>query len=218
MDTTLDSSINKNISIFGESWPEVNGLANIYQCSEDRGGGKYYSLIHIRDCLRCYPDKEYILIIQPHNYAYFLYRLAQEFSKVNIKIICDKLYLSDIVILKTLGFTDATTFDTFTYARGTSHLSIHTSQLHPLPSWDELHFLKFINKTIINQLHEWGLTPTQRLVLALAVKGVSNSSIGQRLKIKSKTVSTHKLEALRRLPYGNHRFALTRGLQAQYPR
>ncbi|MEG0171505.1 MAG: LuxR C-terminal-related transcriptional regulator [Hafnia sp.] len=207
-----------DIAIFGMCWPEVDGIAYIYQHEKmSRVIESHYSVTRIFDYLAHNPEKQCILIIQPHDHAYFLYQLAQDFPQANIKIVTNKLYLSDRVILKTLVFHDSTTFDKLLHGGRKLHTLPQIYQPHLIPDYDELSFLSYINSTILRQLNEWGLSTNQQKVLSMAAKGASNALIAQRLKISNKTVSTHKVEGLKRLPHGYHRFAITRGLQAQYP-
>lgn len=207
---------NKDVAIFGVNWPEVDGVAYIYQCIEQGYNIEtYYSLADLFKILQCSPNKECILIIQPHNNAYFLYTLSQSFWWANIKIVTDTLYLSDRVILSALGFSDATTFGTLINAKKLSFSSAGISRFPSLDDFDKREFLIFINKVIINRLKEWGITEMQKKVLSYVVKGESNYTIGRRLKISDKTVSSHKIEALKKLPHGRDRFAITKGLRAQ---
>lgn len=209
---------NKELTVFGMNWPEVDGVAYIYHGLRRECVVKtMYSATSIFDWLRNYPESQCILIIQPHEHAYFLYRLTQEFSRAHIKIVTEKLFLSDRVILTALGFTNVTTFDTFIH-HGEEVLSpVRPIKLSILPHWDELSFLTFINKKIFNSLSDWGVTEKQKKVLSYVVNGESNYVIGRRLKISNKTVSSHKIEALKKLPHGEHHFSIVKGLQLRYP-
>ncbi|WP_369414851.1 LuxR C-terminal-related transcriptional regulator [Morganella morganii] len=57
-------------------------------------------------------------------------------------------------------------------------------------------------------LTDWGVTKTQRKVLSYIVKGESNDTIGRRLKMSNKTVSTHKINGLKNFPTVNTIFRL----------
>lgn len=209
---------NKELTIFGMNWPEVDGVAYIYHGLRREYAVKtMYSATSIFDWLRHYPDSQCILIIQPHEQAYFLYRLTQAFSRAQIKIVTDKLFLSDRVILNALGFTDVTTFDAFIHHCEEALSPVRPIQFTHLPDWDEAGFLTFINKTILHKLNDWGVTEKQKKVLSYAVKGESNFTIGRRLKISNKTISSHKINGLKKLPHGEHHFAIVKGLRVQYP-
>lgn len=145
------------ITIFGNHWPEVDGIAYIYQriernCHVDTR----YSISSLCDFLLRNPEKKCILMIQPHHHAYFLYTLAQQLPQATIKIVTDTLFLSDRVIVDTLGFTDVTTVDDFIHARWVSLLPTNISQFTSLPRWDEADFFDFMNKKILHGLHAWG--------------------------------------------------------------
>lgn len=207
-----------SIVIVGISWPEVEGICYFYKdIYDDCFIDTCYSVKNIFNLIDKHPERGVILLIQPHNNAYLLYRVSQKYPQLNIKIIANELYFSDIVILETLGFKDFTTFDDFIKLNDMPLSYFRKSKLFLLKDMNELDFLKFINNKIITQLYKQGLTMRQQCILSLAVKGKSNEVIASLLNISSKTVSAHKIDALNRLPYGNHRYALTKGLQAQYP-
>ncbi|TBL65503.1 LuxR C-terminal-related transcriptional regulator [Hafnia paralvei] len=208
-------SNNENIHIFGSNWVEVEGVAYIYNNIETNSVVyTYHSVFDIFDFLFHHADGRCILVVQPHKHAYFLYTLSKNFAMANIKIVANDLFLSDSIILSTLGFADVTTFDSFIHCMDEVLSLVTISKFHHLPSWNESIFLTFINNKILHGLNEFGVTEKQICVLSLILKGASNSKIGHRLKISSKTVSSHKREALKKLPHGHHPLAITKGLQA----
>ena len=219
MSAKVIGSVVSDVIILGEYWPEVEGIRHFYNVNNDESWvNVYYSIENINEVIDKEPHRKIILLIQPHNYAYFLYKLSQRYSNISIKIIASELYFSDLIILDELGFKDFTTFEETIKSKKTYSMSPRKKIPLKLDGMNEISFLKFINNKIITQLCNQGLTFRQQCVLSLAVKGMSNERIANILKISSKTVSAHKIDALNKLPYGNHRYALTKGLQAQYPR
>lgn len=201
----------RNISIFGRYWPEVEGVVYLIQ--------KPMELIHVStyytvESFFSSSKKESIIIlaVKPHECAYFIYQVSLVFPDSRILVLADKFYFSDKVVLNTLNITGFT-FEEFIKSKYCQVVELPDDKPHTLHFRDKDRFIRYINQKILINLEAEGVSLAQKKVLSLIVKGYSNSRIGMLMNISNKTVSTHKINGLMKLPYPKDRLSLSRGLR-----
>ncbi|WP_306588079.1 LuxR C-terminal-related transcriptional regulator [Hafnia paralvei] len=200
--------------ILGHCWPEVDGVAYLLQKTyKQHHIITHYSLSESLDYVEKTPNEWVILTVQPHAYAYFLYQMTVRYPHANILALADKLYFSDMVVLdslKIMGFT----FNDFIQRQYAQIFNLPDRKSHGLPYYNKDKFIKYINEKIRNTLHTRGVSFSEKEVLTMLVNGYSNEQVGRLMRISNKTVSTHKMNGLMKLPYAKDRFALSKGLRA----
>lgn len=203
----------KQFYILGQCWPEVDGVAYLLQKTyKQRHVITYYSLPVFFNSAGSLQDEWVILTVQPHAYAYVLYQITLRCPHANILVLADKFYFSDMVILdslKIMGFT----FNEFIHQQYTRVFNLPDQKSHGLLYCNRGEFIRYVNEKILNALHVRGISFSEKEVLTLLIKGYSNEQVGRLMRISNKTVSTHKMNGLKKLPHAKDRFALSKGLQ-----
>lgn len=204
----------KKFYISGHCWPEVDGAAYLLQKTyKQHHIITYYSLDESLDDVENMQKEWIVLTVQPHAYAYFLYQMTVRYPHANILVLADKIYFSDVVILdalKIMGFT----FNEFIQRQYAQIFNLPDRESHCLSHYNKDEFIKYINEKIHNMLHTRGVSFSEKEVLTMLVNGYSNQQVGRLMRISNKTVSTHKMNGLMKLPYAKDRFALSKGLRA----
>ena len=208
----LGVSLNKkNISIFGRCWPEVEGVVYLIQESiEFIYVSTYYTVESFFSSSK--EGTIIILAVKPHESAYFIHQVSLVFSGSKILVLADKFYFSDKVVLNALNITGFT-FEEFIKFKFCQIVDLPDNKPHTLNFRDKDRFIRYINQKILINLDAEGVSLAQRKVLSLIVKGYSNARIGMLMNISNKTVSTHKINGLMKLPYPKDRLSLSRGLR-----
>lgn len=204
----------ETITVFGPSWLEVDGVAYLLQKTFTSCDIKpYYTLASLFNHMNIHPNERIILTVQPHAYAYLLYQVTLRCPNAHITVLANKFYFSDKVILETLNLSGVS-FEDFIRFQHAKILNLPTNKPHKLPFHNKDMFISYINHKILNHLVAQGLSLSQKKVLTLLVRGYSNAKVSRLMNISNKTVSTHKINGLMKLPHPKDRFALSRGLQA----
>jgi len=207
------SVVQQRIAIFGDCWPEIEGVAYLL---EKTGKGCHIETYHTADAffhdIENHPADCIIITLPPRGYAYFLYQVSLRCPHTPIVVLAEKFYLSDRVVLETLtlsGLSFAALIG-FQYDKIFGLFPIDSRHLR---HYSKEEFIRYMNKKIFSALHTQGMTHAQREVLTLLARGYSNAKVSRLLKISNKTVSTHKQNGLMKLPQKKDRLALSQGLQ-----
>lgn len=204
-----------DISIFGGDWTKAYGVA--YVCQHITSPVRI-KIFHSFDDLHTNIEggSDIIIIIaKPRECTFFLYKIATAYAERKILVLSDRFYHSDRVVLKLLGL------NSYEILRGIPHCKLEYLLRLPrgevsIPSeWAKCRVLMHVDNKIFEQLEDYNITNKQRNVLSLHLEGLSNVEIATILRISDKTVSTHKYNALVKLPYGGTKRGLIKNLQVR---
>ncbi|MCW6569459.1 helix-turn-helix domain-containing protein [Yersinia ruckeri] len=211
------------VAVFGHYFLEVDGVSYLYsQLRKMAEVRTYYSIDAVFKYAQENPGAKIILIAELHTISYTLYQLAMQYPMIEILVVANGFYYSDLVILKTLGIKLNLTFNELIESFLKRELeplfdTPNTDRVQYLPLLDRLQFRKYLNDVITRQLTEYGVTYKQTNILLRLFQGRTPHHIACELGISVKTVSTHKANALMKLPMGRSRGALTKGLWISIP-
>lgn len=203
----------KQFHVLGHCWPEVDGAGYLLQKNyKQHHVITYYSLCDFFNSVESLQCEWIILTVQPHAYAYFLYRITLRCPRAIILVLADKFYFSDMVVLdslKIIGFT----FNEFIHQQYAKIFNLSGKRSHNLPHCNRRELIKYINEKILNTLHVRGVSFSEKEVLTMLIKGYSNEQVARLMRITNKMVSAHKINGLMKLPHAKDRFSLSKGLQ-----
>lgn len=206
------------IFIFGVSWAEINAAVAMY-----RDAMPYYSnefSLLVGD-LTFFKPAKVILFLPPRDHAYLLYSLMTQFPKTQFMVITDKFYYSDSVVLELLGVSLWETTNTlFNEYLESKSLCFPTHQrreslikeVFKTTTLTEAELIDNLNKYLILNLHRLQLTRAEQIAIFCISRGMTLIDVGRVMGINAKAVSSHKVNALKKLPYGDDRKTLSRSL------
>jgi len=206
--------------VFGLYWPEVDGVVSLCNRTQEwTSVTPYYfdDFSSLISDLKRFKSAKVILILPPRNYAYLLYSLVAHLPDVQAMILGDRFYHSDRIVLSLLGFLawrESNAFLSEYRHIKSSCFSVNVKAKEKMEKGKcEVSLIVYMNNYLLRNLRIYQLTPTEHVTLIWVSRGLSLMSIGRIMSVNVKTVSSHKLSALKKLPHGSDRCSSSIGLR-----